>query len=77
MELPKTDCRCIFYFLRFSNDVYNIYQDCYQQKAVIFGSRNLRPLKESIRQSSKTYRVSPNDNVCVPIAKLFHARKPV
>lgn len=35
-------------------DVYNIYQDCYQQKQVVFGSRNMRRHKEKIRQSLLT-----------------------
>ncbi|KAI6243639.1 Carboxypeptidase [Aphelenchoides fujianensis] len=32
-------------------DVYNIYQDCYQQKAFVFGSKNMRRQKERIRES--------------------------
>ncbi|CAJ0961952.1 unnamed protein product, partial [Mesorhabditis belari] len=31
------------------NDVYNIYQDCYQQTSIVFGSRNLNKHKEKIR----------------------------
>lgn len=32
-------------------NAYNIYQDCYQQKQFVFGSRNIRQHKEKIRQS--------------------------
>ncbi|CEF62221.1 Lysosomal protective protein [Strongyloides ratti] len=52
-------------------DVYNIYQDCYQQKAVIFGSRkkikNADKLKKQyISQSANgqnVYQKNPNPNV--------------
>ncbi|KAK0407406.1 hypothetical protein QR680_019180 [Steinernema hermaphroditum] len=35
-------------------DVYNMYQDCYQQKTQVFGSRNLRPHKEALKQQLLT-----------------------
>jgi DNA/RNA endonuclease YhcR with UshA esterase domain len=35
----------------FSLNAYNIYQDCYQQKQVVFGSRQMKKHKEKIRQS--------------------------
>lgn len=52
-------------------DVYNIYQDCYQQKGVIFGSRkkikNARRLREQYLSQSangqNVYQKNPNPNV--------------